>query len=49
MLPLRDFDAELHDWVIVMPPTAVTTYATIVGAVWHDKKGRFPDGRTIRT
>lgn len=27
----------------------MTTYATIVGAVWHDKKGRFPNGRTIRS
>lgn len=49
MLRITDIDAELHDWMIVMHPTRVMAYPTIVGAVWNDRMGRFADGRMIRT
>jgi hypothetical protein len=40
MLRIRDFAAELHDWMIVMHPTRAMTYPTIAGAVWNDKTDR---------
>lgn len=49
MLSLNDFDAELHDWIIVMHPAPFMACPTIVGTVRHDKTGRFTDGWTIRT
>lgn len=45
----RNFDAELHDWILVMHPASTLAWPTIVGVVRNDSKGRFADGRTIRT
>jgi hypothetical protein len=45
----KHFDAELHDWILVMYPTPTLAWPTIVGVVRNDGKGRFADGRTIRT
>lgn len=49
MLLHADFDAELHDWLFIMYPISLLTYPMIIGTIWHDKKGRFADGRTIQT
>jgi hypothetical protein len=43
-----DFDAELHDWVLVPWPRYRDVYV-IAGAVIGDRKGRFADGRGIQT
>jgi hypothetical protein len=45
----HDFEAELHHWTVVMHPTPLLTYPTIVGTVRNDKRGRFANRRTIRT
>jgi hypothetical protein len=45
----RNFDAELHDWILVMYPASPIAWPTIVGVVSSDSKGRFANGRSIRT
>lgn len=46
--PTPDFDAELHDWVLVPWPEYGDVYV-IAGVVAGDRKGRFADGRGIQT
>lgn len=43
-----DFDAVLHDWILVALPGFDEVYV-LMGVVAGDRKGRFADGRGIRT
>lgn len=44
-----EFDAELHDWVLVCWRCPSGDWPVIVGRVRNDRKGRFADGRLIHT
>lgn len=43
-----EFDAVLHDWILIEWPDYDGVYV-IAGAVTGDRKGRFPHGRGIHT
>jgi hypothetical protein len=43
-----DFDAVLHDWILVAWPGFDDVHV-IAGVVTGDRKGRFADGRGIHT
>lgn len=43
-----DFDAELLDWVLIHWPN-LAGWPVLIGRVMNDRKGRFADGRLIRT
>ena len=44
----RQYDAVLHDWIILPLPEYPATYL-LVGIVTGDRKSRFADGRCIHT
>jgi hypothetical protein len=43
-----EFDAVLHDWILIEWPDYDGVYV-IAGVVTGDRKGRFPHGRGIHT
>jgi hypothetical protein len=40
-----EYTAELRDWSIIQ----MGKYSFAFGAIFHDSRGRFPDGELVRT
>jgi len=43
------FDAVLEDWFVITTSRADLCYVQLIGTVWNDRKGRFRNGRMLRT
>lgn len=44
-----DFDADLHEWTLEKVRAGRSDWPVLTGRIENDRKGRFADGRWIRT